>query len=192
MLDTSFAVQAPGPVLHLSADDDAFVTAYLEYREPLRRWLASRTRDADLAEELTHEAYIRLMRELRQGTEIESTRAWLFHAASNLLISHARHAQVVGRHASTGPLFDASSAEAVVLGQERMEHLHRVLVRLSTDDRDLLLAAGMGAGGPQLAERAGISQVALRARLCRARRRLRDEVVADEGSCLAAMAGAVA
>jgi RNA polymerase sigma-70 factor, ECF subfamily len=172
------------------ADVDSVLTqAYLEHREPVRRWLVSRTRDEDLAEELLHEAYLRLMRELRRGVVIENPRAWLFHAASNLLISNARHAAVVGRHTPQEPAFEAASAETVVLAQERMEHLHRALAQLSDTDRELLLAAGMGGEGPELAERAGISNVALRTRLCRARKRLRDQVVADRASCLTAYAG---
>jgi RNA polymerase sigma-70 factor, ECF subfamily len=185
MLDTG--IQAGiAPFTTAPGVDGALVEAYTLYSEPVRRWLAARTRDDDLAEELTHEAFIRLMGELRRGTQIENPKAWLFHAAGNLLMSHYRHAQVVGRHVPEGPAFDTASAEAVVLAQEQMEHLHRVLVRLPAEDRRLLVAAGQGEDGPRLAEQAGISQVALRARLCRARRRLRDQVSRDAGSCLAA------
>jgi RNA polymerase sigma-70 factor, ECF subfamily len=185
MLDTG--IQAGiGTGTAPTAVDDALVEAYTLHREPVRRWLTARTRDEDLAEELTHEAFIRLMRELRRGAQIENPRAWLFHAAGNLLVSHIRHARVAGRYVPETPAFEAASAEAVVLAKEQMDHLHRVLVKLSADDRSLLMAAGQGADGPRLAEQAGVSQVALRARLCRARRRLRDQVSLDAGSCLAA------
>lgn len=172
------------------ADPDRILTwAYLEHREPVRRWLVARCHDEDLAEELLHEAYLRLMRELRRGVEVENPRAWLFHAAGNLLVSHARHAQVVERNAPLERGYDAVSAESVVLAQERMEHLRRALAGLSPSDRELLLATGLGGDGPELAEQAGISNVAMRARLCRARKRLRDQVLADRGSSLAAYAG---
>ncbi len=169
--------------------DDILTQAYLEHREPIRRWLVARSRDEDLAEELLHEAYLRLMRELRRGVIIENPRAWLFHAATNLLVSNVRHARVVERHVPTEPAFEAASAETVVLAQERMEHLTRALSLLSESDRGLLVAAGMGGDGPELADQAGISQVALRTRLCRARKRLRDQVVADQASCLTSYAG---
>lgn len=189
MIDLLAATTPQAPVPATSDPDAVLSRAYLEHREPVRRWLVSRTRDEDLAEELLHEAYLRLMRELRRGTEVENPRAWLFHAASNLLISHARHVQVANRHAAQEPVLDAASAEAVVLAQERMDHLRRALAQLSSSDRELLLAAGMGGGGPELAAAAGISDVALRTRLCRARRRLRDQVASDRSSCLAAYAG---
>jgi RNA polymerase sigma-70 factor, ECF subfamily len=173
-----------------AADADAVLTAaYLEHREPVRRWLVARTHNEDLADELLHEAFLRLMRELRRGTEVESPRAWLFHAAGNLVVSHARHAQVVSRHAPQEPGFDAASAESVVLVQERMEHLGRALASLGPADRDLLLAAGMGGEGPAMAAAAGISDVALRTRLCRARKRLRDQVAGDATSSLDTYAG---
>ena len=185
MLDTVSRNETLGAVtIAAAAVDAALVEAYALHREPLRRWLCARTRDSDLAEELTHEAFIRLMGALRSGVQVESTRAWLFHAARNLLVSHARHAGVANRYVPESPGFETASAESVVLAQERIEHLHRVLVRLSPDDRDLLLASGAGSDGPSLAERAGISQVALRARLCRARRRLRNEVEMDHGTSL--------
>ncbi len=148
MLDTG--IQAGiAPVTTAPGVDGTLVEAYTLYSEPVRRWLAARTRDDDLAEELTHEAFIRLMGELRRGTQIENPKAWLFHAAGNLLMSHYRHAQVAGRHVPEGPAFDTASAEAVVLAQEQMEHLHRVLVRLPAEDRRLLVAAGQGEDGPR-------------------------------------------
>ena len=186
MIDSSAIPATPPFLAGRPAADEALATAYIDDRDALLRWLTARTRDADLAEELAHEAFIRLMRTLRAGVEIESTRAWLFHAASNLLVSHVRHVRVAERHAPTSPGFDTVSAEAVVLAQERMDHLERVLVRLSPADRDLLLATGFGADGPTLAARSGISDVALRTRLCRARKRFRDQVELDEGSCLRA------
>lgn len=180
----------PQATLPVAGDPDVVLTAaYLEHREPVRRWLVARTHDEDLAEELLHEAYLRLMGELRRGTDVENPRAWLFHAASNLLVSHARHAQVVSRRTPREHAFEAVSAEAVVLTQERMDHLRRALATLSPADRELLLAAGVGGEGPELAAAAGISDVALRTRLCRARKRLRNQVAADRTSSLAAYAG---
>jgi RNA polymerase sigma-70 factor (ECF subfamily) len=190
MLDLLRDPRPEGSIPVPTPDPDAVLTAaYLEHREPVRRWLVARTHDPDIAEELLHEAFMRLMRELRRGTDVENPRAWLFHAASNLLVSHARHAQVVSRHTPHEPSFEAASAEAVVLTQERMDHLQRALAELSPADRDLLLAAGMGGEGPELAAAAGISDVALRTRLCRARKRLREQVAGDRTSCLAAHAG---
>lgn len=169
-----------------AADADAiFTTAYLEHRDAVLRWMTARTRDADLAEELVHEAYLRLLRTLRGGVVVENQRAWLFHAAGNLLVSHARHAKVADRHTPDDPGFETASAESVVLAQERLDHLERALVRLSPADREVLLATGLGEDGPSIALRAGISPVAFRARLCRARRRFRDQVASDAASCLA-------
>jgi len=165
--------------------DDQLGEAYTLHRDSLHRWLTARTRDPELAEELVQEAFIRLMRTMRSGVQVENPRAWLFHAAGNLMVSHVRHVRVAGRFVPESPAYEAASAESVVVAQERMEHLQRVLNRLTTDDRQLLLSTGLGLNGPRLADQAGISQVALRARLCRARRRLREQVELDAGSCLA-------
>jgi RNA polymerase sigma-70 factor (ECF subfamily) len=170
------------------AVDDQFGEAYTLHRDPLHRWLTARTRDPELAEELVQEAFIRLMRTMRSGVQVENPRAWLFHAAGNLMVSHVRHVRVAGRFVPESPAYEAASAESVVLAQERMEHLERVLGRLTPDDRQLLLSTGLGLNGPRLADQAGISQVALRARLCRARKRLREQVELDAGSCLGASA----
>ena len=165
--------------------DAAFTVAYTDHRDAVVRWMTARTRDADLAEELVHEAFLRLLRTLRGGSVVDNPRAWLFHAAGNLLVSHARHAAVADRHTPDSPGYETASAETVVLAQERLDHLERALVRLSPADRDVLIATGLGEDGPSIALRAGISPVAFRARLCRARKRIRDEVAADAASCLA-------
>ena len=168
------------------ADADAvFTAAYTDHRDAVVRWMTARTRDEDLAEELVHEAFVRLLRTLRGGIVVDNPRAWLFHAAGNLLVSHARHAAVADRHTPDSPGYETASAETVVLAQERLDHLERALVRLSPADRDVLIATGLGEDGPSIALRAGISPVAFRARLCRARKRFRDEVAADAASCLA-------
>jgi RNA polymerase sigma-70 factor (ECF subfamily) len=190
MLDPLSDPCPPCAIAAAAGDPDAVLAAaYLEHRQPVRRWLIARTRDEDLADELLHETYLRLMRELRRGTDVENPRAWLFHAASNLVVSHARHSRVVSRHTPQEAAFETASAETVVLAQERMDDLRRALATLAPADRDLLMAAGMGAHGPALAAAAGISDVALRTRLCRARKRLRDQVAADRTSSLGAYAG---
>jgi RNA polymerase sigma factor (sigma-70 family) len=162
----------------VTAPTDATIeAAYRDHRTTLVLWLTGQTRDPELAEELAQEAYLRLLRITRSGEVVVDVRAWLFHAARNLLLDQGRRSQVADRHA--GELARAEvvdgGVETAVLSHEWLRSLHRALGRLDPADRSLLLAAGAGGSGPELAGSLGVSNVALRTRLHRARRRLRAE-----------------
>jgi RNA polymerase sigma-70 factor (ECF subfamily) len=157
--------------------------AYLEHRGALVRWLTARTRDPELAEELAQEAYIRLLATVRSGVEVLDQRAWLFHAARNLLLDQVRRTEVAERHApSLAAGEEAGTVETVVLAREWIDDLDAALGRLDAGDRDLLVAAGNGVPGPAIARRLGLTDVAFRTRLHRARRRLRAELELEEAT----------
>ena len=60
-----------------------------------------------------------------------------------------------------------------VIAAERAEAVHRVLATLRPVERQAVLLAAEGVGGPEIALLIGRTQLATRALLCRARRRMR-------------------
>jgi len=156
--------------------DAVFEAAYVAHRETLRRQMTALARDPDMAEEVCQDAFARLLVELRAGRRPDNVGAWLYRVASNLVVSHARHRQVVERQ-ERGMVAAAPSrpAEAVVIDREEVSLLREAWGRLDEADRQVLLMAAHGATGNEIARRLRTSSCAARARLCRARQRLRRE-----------------
>src|SRR6266516_6126858 len=65
--------------------------------------LTQRTRDAEVAQDLAQEAFLRLAREIEAGRQPRDTGAWLRRVGANLAASRGRHLQVVDRHAASLP-----------------------------------------------------------------------------------------
>jgi RNA polymerase sigma factor (sigma-70 family) len=151
-----------------------FTHAFESERPALLRWLVGRMRDEAAAEDCCQEAFARLLCELRNGRCPDVPGAWLHQVARNLLISRARHAQVVARgERYAAPAVSGDPTAGAILGREQFQAVRLALETMPCGERDLLLRAARGQTGAQLADRLGVSQVAVRTRLFRARRRLR-------------------
>lgn len=157
--------------------------AYMEHRGSLVRHLAVVTRDADAAQDLAHEAFIRLAREIEAGRAPDDTAAWLHRVGRNLATSRGRHMQVARRHAETlSPPAEPTSPSEVVITGELNEAVQRELARLSTSERHALVLAAYGFDGGEIASSIGRTPGATRTLLCRARAKLRERLLIAQGA----------
>jgi RNA polymerase sigma factor (sigma-70 family) len=155
---------------------------YRDHAPALIRWITGMTRDPEAAADLVQEAFLRLARELAAGRRPDDPAAWVAQVARHLAISRARRASTATRFASR--LVDRSQGDdpaAAVLAAEQAAAVHRALATLRPVERTAVVLAAEGVGGPEIATRIGKSQLATRALLCRARRRMRPLLLADAG-----------
>jgi len=71
------------------ADEAALTELYLQYRGEIFAFLIPMTRDADVAEDVLQDTFIRLVREARAGRMPDNVRAWLYRVAANVAIPGA-------------------------------------------------------------------------------------------------------
>lgn len=153
--------------------------AYLEFEPGLRRRLTALVRDPAAAEDLTQEAFVRLLAEVRGDRTPENVGGWLWRVARNLVTSRGRRMAVADRH--RGELvrdIEFASPEVVAIQEESQSE---VLAALGVLDRTGLAAVTLAAHGlsaPEIARSIGRSPNATRTLLCRARARVRAAVVA--------------
>jgi len=141
------------------------------------------TRDPDVAADLTQEAFVRLIEEARRGRRPDNVGAWLYRTGSNLAISRARRAAVARRFAPRLLRHDEpDSPERLALDHERSRSLSDALGRLSASDRAVLILAGQGLSGEEIAAQLGKRHGAVRTLLCRARGRLRESLEREEAN----------
>jgi RNA polymerase sigma-70 factor, ECF subfamily len=182
----SVAPDEPSPALERArpaarADDTALASIYEERRGELYAFLAGMTRDAEVAEDVLQDTFLRLVREARAGRMPDEVRPWLYRTAANAAIDRGRRGATLIRLLPR--LFDRSDPprpEAEALRSERDAELHAALADLAPDRRAALLLAARGFSGHEVAGLIGRSEGATRTLLCRARLELRGILEATE------------
>ena len=150
----------------------------LNFRPFFDRWyprlvsyLRAKIGDADLAEDIAQEAFVRLLDETPRDPA-----AWLFVVANRLMIDDARIARGRRRHLTllrveasdrTGP-----SAEQALARSEAIASLHRALAALPERERELVLLHHAGWRYREIAEHLGVAASSVGSLLTRAERRL--------------------
>jgi RNA polymerase sigma factor (sigma-70 family) len=144
--------------------------------------LLGATRDPELAADITQDAFLRLLNEVRAGRYPDNPGAWLYRTASNLVVSRARRTAVARRFAPRLVRHDdVPSPERIALERERSRDMERVLATLPMVERAALLMAAQGLSGEEIAAHLGKTHGAARTLLFRARTRLR-RVIAERDS----------
>ena len=92
--------------------------------------------DPDIAQEICHEAFLRLWQHRNRLGERANERAWLMRVAVNLAIDHRRSFLTALRHrGSEAPALDPATAALAHIDREEMR---RALLHLPRRDRALL------------------------------------------------------
>jgi RNA polymerase sigma factor (sigma-70 family) len=155
--------------------DDEFERLYAAEAQGLFAFLAYRTGDRALAEDLLADAFERALRsrarfDRRRGSE----KTWLYAIALNLLRDHARRAAAEGR--ALGRVEEPQAADALE-GVERREALERALATLSPEEREAIaLRFGADLSVPEMARVLGEPLTTVEGRVYRALRKLRERL----------------
>jgi RNA polymerase sigma-70 factor (ECF subfamily) len=158
-------------------DDDFFERLYAAEAQGLFGFLAYRTGDRALAEDLMADAFERALRsrgrfDRRRGSE----RTWLYAIALNALRDHARRQAAEARALSRA----AEPAAGWGDGLQAVEHrdeLQHALAALSAEEREAIaLRFGADLTVPEMAEVLGERLTTVEGRVYRGLRKLRDEL----------------
>ncbi len=177
----------PAAALHAvtAADyvESVVAAAFDDHAARLKGFAYASVRDADEAEDVVQEAFIRLVREVQAGRLPNNVGSWLFRVSANLLASRGRHRSVVER--AKPFLVDRGagrSPEDATVERETDVSLLAALATLPPDMRVALLMAASGEGSAAIGVAIGRSEGATRTLICRARLRLRESMATGEGA----------
>ena len=152
-----------------AGEPDAFERVYEAEKASVYGFLLRLCRDAHVAADLFQNVWLKLARHAPRLREDSNLRAWLLTVARREYISF-RRAQALD--ISRVLLLDLDDQGATASGPDADLALADALGRIADGDRELLLLAASGLEPEAIAEALGVSGVALRQRLSRARRRL--------------------
>ncbi len=167
-------------VTAIGTDPDALEAFYREHIEAVRRFVARRVTDPHLAADLTADVFLEAIEAAgRYRPDLGSPRAWLIGVARNVLAMHIRRelreARAV-RRLQGRRLLDPDSVQRLVERIDAERDARELMTRLEVlDERRRAVVELVAVDGLTPAEAAtvlGLTPVAVRVRLHRARRRL--------------------
>jgi RNA polymerase sigma-70 factor (ECF subfamily) len=149
---------------------ESFEEFYAVTAKPLWRYVQKVAGDADLADDIVQEAYVRYL--ARVGDiEPAGRKAYLFRIAANLMTDHFRRSKR-RRTLMRESAVPAMNEEGLPT-KELQGKVHRVLGRLSLRERSLLwMAHAEGFRHREIAETLGLKEASVRVLLFRARRKV--------------------
>jgi RNA polymerase sigma-70 factor, ECF subfamily len=160
-----------------AGDRKAFDQAYAAHHRAVYSFLVRLSRNASVAEDLHQEVWIRLARKAETLSEDTNLIAWLLTVARNVYRNHARWAfldvsKVFAFGVTPEPL---PKPEALYEAKQEARKLEDSLSRMKEESREvLLLVAVSGLDSKEIAVILKITEDAVRQRISRARKELRD------------------
>jgi RNA polymerase sigma factor (sigma-70 family) len=155
--------------------DDEFERLYAGEAAGLFSFLAYRTGDRSLAEDLVADAFERALRSRRRFDRRRgSAKTWLYAIALKVLRDHARRTAATGRALERHGAPEAA-ADTGIAQVEHRDQLQRALTVLSPQEREAIaLRFGAELTVPEMAEVLGEPLTTVEGRVYRALRKLRE------------------
>lgn len=177
--------EAPGPMTATESAVRAAIEAlYAQHHGEIYAYLMRMLREPELAADLTQDTFVKAYRAYDSLEDSSHARAWLYQIAHRVALDELRRRKIVRFFPWTGESKGTSpSAERLVMDVHLSGDLQRALERIPERQRAALLLAELhDLTGLELASALGVSHVAARALLTRARESLRRELAAERVS----------
>ena len=158
--------------------DDEFERLYEAEAAGLFSFLAYRTGDRSLAEDLLADAFERALRSRKRFDRRRgSAKTWLYTIALNLLRDHARRSAAEGRALERVGGWSAPLADPALAAVEHRDTLQRALTRLTPEEREAIaLRFGADLTVPEMAAVLDEPLTTVEGRVYRALRKLREQL----------------
>jgi RNA polymerase sigma-70 factor (ECF subfamily) len=159
-------------------------TLFGRHHAEIYAYLLRMLRDAELAADLTQDAFIKAYRNYETLEKPDNARAWLYQIAHRVALDEIRRRKIIRFLPWTGESpGSAPSAERLVMDAHLSGDMERALARIPERQRAALLLAELhDLTGVELATALGVSHVAARALLTRARESLRQALATERAA----------
>jgi RNA polymerase sigma-70 factor, ECF subfamily len=160
-----------------------FVDAlFNKHHTEIYAYLVRMLRDSELAADLTQDAFVKAYKNYDTLQKNENARAWLYQIAHRVALDELRRRKIIRMIPWSGEARGAApSAERIAMDLRLSGPLERALAQIPERQRAALLLAELhDLTGLELAAAMGVSHVAARAILTRARESLRRALAAEQ------------
>ena len=155
---------------------------FAKHHGEIYAYLVRMLRDGELAADLTQDAFVKAYKNYDTLEKDENARAWLYQIAHRVALDELRRRKIVRMIPWTGEARGAApSAERLAMDLRLSGPLERALAQIPERQRAALILAEIhDLTGLELAAAMGVSHVAARAILTRARESLRRALAAEK------------
>jgi RNA polymerase sigma factor (sigma-70 family) len=157
-----------------SRTDAVFEQLFRQFRERILNYVYRLVGDGALAEDLTQQAFVKAYGALSRLPTDANQRAWLYRIATNVCYDHLRRRRLIQwlpLQKWDSPALLQRSPETAASEQDAVQ---RALLQLPASLRSVLILYSVEEySTAEIGEMLGISQGAVKTRLCRAREKLR-------------------
>ena len=156
-------------------------TLFAKHHGEIYAYLLRMMRDPEVAADMAQDAFIKAYKNYETLEKPENARAWLYQIAHRVALDEIRRRKIIRFFPWTGESRgSAPSAEHLVMDARLSGDMQRALARIPERQRAALLLAELhDLTGLELAAALGVSHVAARALLTRARESLRQALAAE-------------
>lgn len=165
---------------------------FAKHQGEIFAYLMRMMRDPEVAADMTQDAFVKAYRNYASLEKPENARAWLYQIAHRVALDEIRRRKIVRFLPWTGESHGAApSAEHLAMDSRFSGEMQRALARIPERQRAALLLAELhDLTGVELAAALGVSHVAARALLTRARENLRQALAVERQAAADAEADA--
>jgi RNA polymerase sigma-70 factor, ECF subfamily len=152
----------------------------VRFRDPVRRFVGSRVRNDALADDLTQEIFIRVLRRLPEVKDHRRVTGWIFQIARNMVADHYRKSRPTEALREADLTEEPSRSAVVEVEEERLRdelaaYVRDVVKTLPPIYREaILLTEYEGMTQVELARHLGLGLSAAKSRVQRAREMVRE------------------
>ena len=169
----------------LGGDRDAFPALCAMYGARLHAFVLKRVHNREDAQEIVQDVFVRVSRNLETLKASERVLNWMFSIASQLIVARYRENRTHLEYTSVdgvSELHEEASLTAYRVSQQQAEEdelleiVSRAIDKLPDLDRKVMRCAESGMSYQQIADELGLKGGAVKHRLYRARRRVKELV----------------
>ncbi len=159
-------------------------TLFAKHHGEIYAYLLRMMRDPEVAADMAQDAFIKAYKNYATLEKPENARAWLYQIAHRVALDEIRRRKIIRFFPWTGESHGSvPSAERLVMDARLSGDMQRALERIPERQRAALLLAELhDLTGLELAAALGVSHVAARALLTRARESLRQALAAERAA----------
>jgi RNA polymerase sigma-70 factor (ECF subfamily) len=157
-----------------NGDESAQRELIVSYQRRVAGFVYAVTGRSDCVEDLAQLVFIKMIRALANLQAPAQFEAWLFRLARNVCIDHLRRERLRRIFVPFAAEHSEVAEPQGAVDSEELDALRHALSKLRPADRALLALAQEGRSQVEMAEITGASVVVVKARLYRARERLRE------------------